>query len=237
MEFCSNLNASKCAISENFFINDQNVELLVNVYNPIAHELKVSLFLDFTYRISYAWNLIHLNLIFKHYLRIPIGDSKSTGVFVIKDNSNNEYLDSQISPVNGYLSANRNYVPNELVFKAVLPPLGYSMFSIKHLTSVSNPKFKHSTQSIPGQSNAYQTVLPNFFIGNNQLKLEFDGNTGLILNVQTLDPSTNAVTNRIELTQNFYIYRSKERGYSSSKPSGAYRFSPIDNEVKVSVFI
>ena len=70
-------------------------------------------------------------------------------------------------------------------------------------------------------------------IVNNQLKLEFDGNTGLILNVQTLDPSTSTVTNKIDLTQNFYIYRSKERGYSSSKPSGAYRFSPIDNETKV----
>lgn len=205
MESCTNLNISKCPISEDFFMNDQNTELLVNVYNPIAHELK-------------------------HYLRIPIGES-TTGVFVIKDNSNNEYLDSQVSPVNGYLSSNRNYVPNELVFKAVLPPLGYSVFSIKHLSSVSNAKFKHSTASLPGQSNTYQTVLPNFFIGNNQLKLEFDGNSGMILNVQTLDPTTNAVTNKIDLTQNFYIYRSKERGYSSSKPSGAYRFSPIDNEV------
>ena len=45
MEFCSNLNASKCSISEDFYmnngrLNDQNTELLVNVYNPIAHELK-----------------------------------------------------------------------------------------------------------------------------------------------------------------------------------------------------
>jgi len=207
MEICSTLNVSKCAISEDFFMNDQNTELIVNVYNPIAHELK-------------------------HYLRIPVGES-STGVFVIKDNSNNEYLNSQVSPVNGYLSSNRNYVPNELVFKAVLPPLGYSVFSIKHLSTVSNPKFKHSSISLPGQSNTYQTALPNFSIGNSQLKLEFDGTTGLILNVQTLDPSTNAVTNKIDLTQNFYIYRSKERGYSSSKPSGAYRFSPIDNEVKI----
>ena len=119
------------------------------------------------------------------------------------------------------------------MFKAVLPPLGYSVFSIKHLNSVTNPKFKHSSLSVPGQSNNYPTILPNFFIGNSQLKLEFDGNTGLILNVQTLDPATSAVTNKIDLTQNFYIYRSKERGYSSSKPSGAYRFSPIDNEVKV----
>jgi hypothetical protein len=150
---------------------------------------------------------------------------------VIKDNSNNEYLDSQVSPVNA-LSTNRNYVPYELVFKAVLPPLGYSVFSIKHLSSVTNPKFKHSTLSVPGQSNNYPNILPNFFIGNNQLKLEFDGQSGLIINVQTLDPTTGAVTNKIDLTQNFYIYRSKERGYSSSKPSGAYRFSPIDNEVK-----
>lgn len=152
---------------------------------------------------------------------------------MIKDNSNNEYLDSQVSPVNGYLSSTRNYVPYELVFKAVLPPLGYSVFSIKHLASVSNPKFKHSSLSVPGQTNSFPTILPNFFIGNNQLRLEFDGNTGLILNVQTLDASTGAVTNKIDLTQNFYIYRSKERGYSSSKPSGAYRFSPIDNETKV----
>lgn len=208
MEFCSNLNVSKCAISEDFHLNDQNTELMVVVYNPIAHELK-------------------------HYLRIPIGESTTTGVYVIKDNSNNEYLDSQVSPVNGYLTATRSYIPYELVFKAVLPPLGYSVFSIKHLKSVQNPKFKHSSVSLSGQSNNYQTILPNFFIGNNQLRLEFDGTTGLIISVQTLDPSSGAVTNKIELTQNFYIYRSKERGYSASKPSGAYRFSPIDNEVKV----
>ena len=40
MEFCSALNVSKCPISEDFHLIDQNAELLVNVYNPIAHELK-----------------------------------------------------------------------------------------------------------------------------------------------------------------------------------------------------
>lgn len=40
MEFCSTLNISKCPISEDFHLGDQNTELLVNVYNPIAHELK-----------------------------------------------------------------------------------------------------------------------------------------------------------------------------------------------------
>ena len=160
MQFCPNLNISKCSISEEFFLHADNSELLVNVYNPIIHELK-------------------------HYLRIPVGES-TNGVFVIKDISNNEYLDSQVTPISGYLSAGRNYVSNELVFKAVLPPLGYSVFSIKHLKLVSNAKFKHSTVSVPGQSNQYPTVLPNFFIGNNQIRLEFDGNTGLIVNVQTL---------------------------------------------------
>lgn len=81
-----------------------------------------------------------------------------------------------------------------------------------------------------GLSKDTMTNAPGFSIGNAQLSVLFDGSTGMISGVQTMDPSSGAVTLSLNVRQNFYTMKSKTRDFSNNKVSGAYRLSPVNED-------
>ncbi|RWS16012.1 lysosomal alpha-mannosidase-like protein, partial [Dinothrombium tinctorium] len=188
LHFCNNLNVSECFVTE--MIN-QTTDAVVTIYNPIAHSVK-------------------------SYIKLPVIGSgfrvrDSFGAVITSQMVPNHYAVNQLPE-----RASRSH--STLVFRAMLPPLGFTSFAID--------KIDTNTIPMPNQmSQIYES--PQFYeeatISNGRVSVIVDGQSGLLKSVILKDGR------KVDITQNFFIYQAESR-FSGEKPSGAYAFNPTETQ-------
>ncbi|RWS28463.1 lysosomal alpha-mannosidase-like protein [Leptotrombidium deliense] len=186
IQFCNELNISQCLSSETITYNS---DVILTIYNPVAHMVK-------------------------SYVRLPVIGSG----FRVRDASG-AIIASQMVPNHFSLlrlpeRASKSH--STLLFRAMLPPLGFTSFVIDKVDS--------GVIAQPNQmSQVYES--PQFYeeatISNGRVSVHVDGQLGLLKSITLKDGR------KVDISQNFYIYQSAGK-LAGEKPSGAYAFNPSD---------
>ncbi|GFN78507.1 alpha-mannosidase [Plakobranchus ocellatus] len=148
--------------------------------------------------------------------RVPVANSK----YSVYAPNGKTVIPSDIFPITAETKRLRGprskSVKNELVFDAVVPPLGFATYFV-----VPSSKFGFSAKEVQPSKN---TVIQGKYIS-----VTFDKNGHLASMTNTLTDAT------VPLQQNFLFYPAhggKCTGNSTEQPSGAYIFRPADNSVR-----
>ncbi|CAJ1052920.1 lysosomal alpha-mannosidase [Xyrichtys novacula] len=162
-------------------LTESSTKFAVNVYNPLGRTV--------------TWPV-----------RLPVNGT----AYTVSDPSGRS-VDCQVVPVSSTTSRvrkGRGYAVNELVFQVLVPPLGFTTYSVSLLKDGPPPaSTKHYAP----------TAIQNKF-----LQVTFDPSTGLLSGLSNLETGQS-----IKLTQNFYWYNASDGNNSeSNQPSGAYIFRP-----------
>ncbi|CAH2272901.1 lysosomal alpha-mannosidase [Pelobates cultripes] len=132
--------------------------------------------------------------------------------------SSGEPIRNEVVPVSEFTKAvrrDKGQAEQELIFQAVIPPLGISKFAVGALT----------TQGLfvkPKKLLQY----PNS-IQNKYYQVDFDPGTGLIAGIRNLEKGIS-----LPLTQSLYWYKASAGNAGSAQVSGAYIFRPNQTEVE-----
>uniref|UniRef100_A0A8C5WAL1 Alpha-mannosidase n=1 Tax=Leptobrachium leishanense TaxID=445787 RepID=A0A8C5WAL1_9ANUR len=158
----------------------------VILYNPLGR--------------SVTWNV-----------RLPVSSSK----YLVLGPSG-EPIPSEVVPVSDFtklVRREKGYAEHELVFQALLPPLGFSKFAVGVLATQGLFVKKATIKRKPNS------------IENKYYKVYFDSETGLISGIRNLEKGIS-----LPLTHSFYWYPASIGDYHNVQASGAYIFRPNQSE-------
>ncbi|CAG2122386.1 unnamed protein product, partial [Medioppia subpectinata] len=182
---CNQLNVSECAITERI---DYESDAAVIIYNPLAHPVQ-------------------------HYIRLPVRDFR----YRVRDASGG-LIQTQIVPITAKIMSlpERNSMAvSELLFLAILPPLGYSSFMIDRITN----DYQSIITSQESQITDGSTSSGDVILENGRISIKIDGKTGLLKQIGLKNGQL------VPFKQNFFYYQGEDR-FRGEKPSGAYAFNP-----------
>lgn len=162
----------------------------VLAYNPVAHPVNTA-------------------------IRVPLAHA---GPIVVHD-SNLQEVASQLVEISPFTKLARGKDGNasiEVVFKAELPPMGYSSFSISPATG---------EEKLPSFKSEYSKPSDDFTISSSFLELMFSGTTGRMTQLTQVQSAGHTLS--VPLDQQFLWYNaSAGNNKASTQPSGAYIFRP-----------
>ncbi|XP_058862975.1 lysosomal alpha-mannosidase [Acipenser ruthenus] len=146
-------------------------------------------------------------------VRLPVNGSQ----FSVTDSSG-QPVDSEVVPVSNATRAvrrDRGYSVNELVFLSSLPELGFTTYTVSRTAQNNN----QATGGHQSKRDAAMSIQNEFF------RVNFDPQTGLLSEIQSLDRKRT-----LPIKQNFYWYNASTGNGESSQTSGAYIFRPNSSE-------
>ena len=164
-------------------------------YNPLAHEQTA-------------------------FIRVPLSSDRQV---VVRDMSS-QALQSQlveVSPFTKAVRGKRGDAPVELVFEAVLPPMGYATYSVSPAD--------HGDEMASAISEYRVSPLEDFAIENSFIAVNVSATTGRIFQMQQKQTASGEPL-VLPLDQQFYWYNASVGNNISHQASGAYIFRPNISE-------
>lgn len=147
------------------------------------------------------------------YVRMPVS-SRSYIVY----GPDGKPVQSQVASVSNETAKLRKTgsAPYELVFKVLVPPMGFSTYLVQKTPVAS--KYKRSSSTY---SKIVKMTKANIIVENDMLRLEFSPDTGRLVRMSRKDQELS-----IDVDQQFFWYNGSVGNDISRQTSGAYIFRP-----------